>query len=122
MADPVTLPHLTKLALSSPDVTISSNVERFNTDSYSVRATNGINSVREVWKLKWIGLTTSEAKDVVNAIKGTKGVSLIQYRPLLSDVDKYYTSTEVSATPYNTPAGDYWTVDTTLSEEFDTDV
>ena len=113
-----TLLYTNKLEYGSPTQKFTAKVEKFKTDSYSIRAAIGINSVEEVYDLVWGGLTNAEATALVNQLKTAKGIDLLQWTPPLS-VDEYnFTVSQFAANEYSGEA-DYYSVSATLNREYD---
>ena len=88
MADALPLPE--NIALTSPIITSTARVERFQTDSYSVRAMIGINGVDEKVSVQWLGLTASEARTVSNFLKN-HALNLIEWAPEPWTTSRYWT-------------------------------
>lgn len=107
-----------KIAFASPIGNFEEAVIRFQTDSYSVRATQGINPNIESWEIIWAGLTAAEATSLKGQLNDAAGVTIIDYTSPLSGSAQKWTCTEHSAEPYPGPA-EYWTYTAILLLEND---
>ena len=110
--------YTNKLSYGSPAAKFTAKVEKFKTDSYSIRAAVGINNVEEVFDLSWAGLTEIEATALVAQLKSAKGVELLQWSPPLESATLNFTVAQFSANEYAGEAG-YYTIAATLNREFD---
>lgn len=107
----------TKISISHPIATFEPVVERFQTDSYSIRASRGINSQTESWEIVWNGLTRTEANNVRAQLKAGS-VELIYWQSPLESTERPYTCTVYSVAPYPA-ANERYMVTATLNREYD---
>lgn len=68
------------ISIVSPVAAMVARVERFQTDSYSLRAQKGINGMDEKWTVEWVGLTESRARALSNQLQGA-AITLVQFTP-----------------------------------------
>lgn len=113
-----TLLYTNKLQYGSPTAKYSSKVESFKTDSYSIRAAVGINSVEESYDLVWAGLTKAETQALLAQLRTAKGVDLLQWQPPLETSAQNFTCATFAINEYAGEA-DYYSVSATLNREYD---
>ena len=113
-----TLLYTNKLQYGSPGSKFTARVEKFQTDSYSIRAAVGINSIQEEFDLVWAGLTKAEATALVAQLKTAKGVDLLQWQPPLEASALNFTCAQFNANEYAGEA-DYYSVSAVLTREYD---
>lgn len=110
--------YTNKLQYSSPNMNYTARVEKFNTDSYSIRAAIGINSIEESYDLTWAGLTQAEAIALIAQLKAAKGLELLQWTPPLEASEQSFTITTFAATEYPGPVP-FYSVSASLTREYD---
>jgi phage-related protein len=76
-----TLLYTSKLRYGSPTRNSSFKVEKFQTDSYSIRAAVGINPMQTEYDLEWTGLTSSEMTALVAQFESAKGFIALDWTP-----------------------------------------
>ena len=113
-----TLLYTNKLQYGSPTAKFTSKVEKFKTDSYSIRAAIGINSVEEQYDLLWAGLTEAEATALVAQLKAAKGVELLQWQPPLEASALNFTCAQFTANEYAAET-QYYSISAVLNREYD---
>lgn len=113
-----TLLSTNKLVYGSPSKTTTYKVERFNTDSYSVRAAVGINPAQTEYDLKWGGLTLAEMVALVNQIDGTRGITTVTWQPPGAVAAQKFTIASHSVSEYPGPTP-YYSVEAKLTREYD---
>ena len=84
------LPVTNKLATTAPSITSEARVERFSTDSYSVRAQIGINAINQKVTVTWYGLTAAETRTVSNFLN-SHVINLIAFTPAPFTSERYWT-------------------------------
>ena len=107
----------TKIEISHPIATFEPVVERFQTDSYSVRASRGINSQTEQWTVMWHNLTKSEANALRAQLKAGS-VELIYWETPLESSEKPFTCLNYAIGGYPSAAARF-TCTATLQREYD---
>lgn len=118
----VALPYTDKIAATGPARSSSFRVERFQTDSYTIRGTVGINVEDITYQLTWVCLTRAEADALSNTLAATRGISLIQWTPPLENEELNFTVTQYDAELTSTAGSvsDYlFNVTATLKLEYD---
>ncbi len=110
--------YTNKIEYGSPSSSFTARTEKFQTDSYSIRAAVGINSIQEQYDVAWAGLTEAEATALINQLKTAKGIDLLQWQPPLATSAYDFTCDKFSFAEY---PGDvlYYTVNATLTREYD---
>lgn len=76
-----TLPLQDKIRAGAPARKAVMEVERFQTDNYSIRAAKGFNNVTVNYQVTWTKLTQAQAKQLGDFFDTTAGVDLIQWTP-----------------------------------------
>ena len=107
-----------KLEYGSPSKQTTFKVERFNTDSYSVRAKVGINPVQSKYTLTWAGLTGAELIALAAQLDAAGGVDTVDWTPPDVGVSKKFTVASYSINEYPGPTASY-KVSADLTLEFD---
>lgn len=107
------------ISIVSPVAAMVARVERFQTDSYSVRAQKGINGMDEKWTISWVGLTASRARGLSNQLQGA-AITLVQWTPDPFTDERSFTCESHSITPImdNGVASSYM-IDAVLAREYD---
>lgn len=105
------------ISISYPTASFTPVVERFQTDSYSVRASRGINSQEEIWNIVWTNLSKANVNDLRAALKAAS-VEVLWWQSPLENNEKPYTCTEYSVSPYPS-ATTRFSVSATLHREYD---
>lgn len=95
---PSALLYQDHISLTSPVTEKTARVERFQTDSYSVRAARGINAQEERVNVEWFGLSASQARALNNQLDAA-AISLLLYTPPPFTSEKGYTCESFSITP-----------------------
>lgn len=117
MAD--ALPLTDHIAITSPVIASTARVERFQTDSYSVRAMIGINGIDQKATIQWIGLTAAESRTVSNFLNA-HALELIAYTPDPFTTERYWTCTSHSVEPIGQNTGrTSYTITAELQREYD---
>jgi phage-related protein len=112
-----TLLYQTKIEFAYPVGSTTFKVERFQTDSYSVRAAMGINNADVKYQVVWGNLTATEATALIASFDALKGVSTVDYKPLLSTTTLKFTVTDYIVTEYPGVAKRY-RVEANLTKEY----
>ena len=86
-----TLLSLDKISSIGPSRSGAFQVERFQTDSYTIRAASGFNNSQVKYNVAWNCLTQAEVTALSEFFENTKGVSLIQWTPPLEAVELNFT-------------------------------
>lgn len=113
-----TLLYTNKLQLGSPSKSTSFKVERFNTDSYSVRATVGINPVVAKYTLSWAGISPAELTALTAQLNAAAGVGTVDYTPPDVGASQKFTVASYSFNEYPGVSRAYQ-VTAELTREFD---
>lgn len=109
-----------KIAAEAPSRSAKMNVERFQTDNYTIRAAKGFNNVQVTYQLSWTKLTQAEAKSLGDLFDSTLGVSLIQWTPPYENVEQNFTVVDYTIQFLETSGTDFtYVASATLVKEYD---
>lgn len=99
------------------DMTTSYRVKRVDFgDGYAQRARDGLNTVRQRWKLVWERVSNTEAETLRNFFNGLAGVGIIEWTPYNQSTELKWTASDLSSKPVGPTTT---TISVTLTQEFD---
>ena len=108
-----------KIDSVGPTSSNSFRVERFQTDSYTIRAATGINNSEVKYSLTWLFLTQAEAQALKAQFDDSKGVSLIQWTPPLENTELNFTVESYSSALFTSQEPFTYKFTATLMKEYD---
>lgn len=107
-----------KLIYGSPTRSTTYKVERFQTDSYSIRAAVGINPAQTEYDLQWGGLTQTEMNNLTAQLDSGRGINAFTWTPPGSAFVQKFTVGKYTVNEYAGPTP-YYSVNATLTREYD---
>lgn len=109
-----------KMDMSGPSRAASFKTERFQVDSYSIRAAKGLNPIEVKYTAVWNCLTQAEAKALADQLDATNGVELLQWTPPLENEELNYSVSGYSVGLDNASGSEYeYRLTANLVREYD---
>lgn len=99
------------------DMTTSYRVRRVDFgNGYAQRSTDGLNTVRQQWRLTWERIPDAQAEELRLFFEGLAGVSLIEWTPYNQPNELNWTGSDFTSKPVGALIS---TVNVKLTQEFD---